>query len=281
MVDKDGNTNGTWSQSGAALTLRFPGNITYNGVVQGKNLAGTASNGKTTWTFNATNPAALAGSDWSGTETLASYGTLSFRFRNEGRAIMVDRDGDTPGFWKRDGDTITMEFGKTVTYTGTLKDSALSGNATNGAKNWTFAVSSSKRAHHWLRAARRWDALSSRRATSTGPSRSSTRRSRRSRREALIYDTGGRTPTTRSASTRRRSRTARPPSSSTRKSATRTTCAAWSCRSRASWTRRSRTTTRPCRSRRRTRTCSPTAAWPTLPRRTSRRRSRTTTPRSS
>jgi hypothetical protein len=87
-------------------------------------------------------PAAnLAGSTWSGSETLAGYGTLSFRFLNEGRVNMIDKDGDTPGTWRLDNKTVTMQFGRNVTYTATAEGNALRGSAGNGKTTGTFAVS--------------------------------------------------------------------------------------------------------------------------------------------
>lgn len=85
--------------------------------------------------------AGLEGSTWSGTETLAGYGDLAFRFQADGKATMTDKDGDTAGTWRRDGNTITLQFGASVTYTGTRQGGSLRGSAKSGDKTWTFAVS--------------------------------------------------------------------------------------------------------------------------------------------
>ncbi len=81
----------------------------------------------------------LDGTAWSGNETLIGYGALSFQFQAGGQAVMVDKDGNTPGNWNQDGNNVTLTFGP-VTYTGTIAGTTMQGSATNGKDNWKFTV---------------------------------------------------------------------------------------------------------------------------------------------
>ena len=78
---------------------------------------------------------------FSGRETLARYGTLSFRCYVGGRVQMTDNDGTTEGVWQQSHGIITLRFGSVV-YTGRVNGRAISGTAVNGAARWTFAVRS-------------------------------------------------------------------------------------------------------------------------------------------
>ena len=62
MFDVKGTMEGTWHKAGQATTLRFDdGRVTYSGAVRSSTLSGTASNGRTTWSFNVDAQAAFRG----------------------------------------------------------------------------------------------------------------------------------------------------------------------------------------------------------------------------
>lgn len=85
----------------------------------------------------------LANSRWVGSETLANYGRLEFRFQANGQVIMIDTQGSHPGTYTVQGNRVTLTFGGVV-YNGTLNGSTLSGfayNVGNAQQKWTFSVS--------------------------------------------------------------------------------------------------------------------------------------------
>jgi hypothetical protein len=78
---------------------------------------------------------------WSGVEGLAGYGKLAFRFLDDRRVVMEDRDGSTEGAWELKRNTVTLRFyNGSVVYTGTLRQAVLSGTATNGRTTWSWTV---------------------------------------------------------------------------------------------------------------------------------------------
>ncbi len=50
MTDTDGVTRGTYTQNGLTVTMTF-GNVTYAGDIRGDAISGTATNSRSTWTF--------------------------------------------------------------------------------------------------------------------------------------------------------------------------------------------------------------------------------------
>jgi S1-C subfamily serine protease len=52
MVDAQETSKGSFAHTGNNVTITFGGGVIYNGVVNGNNMAGNASNGKTNWTWN-------------------------------------------------------------------------------------------------------------------------------------------------------------------------------------------------------------------------------------
>lgn len=53
MTDAQGNAEGTWSQTGNAVTLRFfSGRVVYTGTLQGTTLSGTARNEQASWSWS-------------------------------------------------------------------------------------------------------------------------------------------------------------------------------------------------------------------------------------
>lgn len=77
--------------------------------------------------------------NWSGTESLAGYGKVSFNFQPGGNVTMIDRDGTTPGNYNQNGNNISLAFGP-VTYTGTVNGNTMSGTASNGQTTWTWSA---------------------------------------------------------------------------------------------------------------------------------------------
>jgi hypothetical protein len=81
----------------------------------------------------------LAGTTWSGTETLQGYDQLSFQLNAGGQAIMTDKDGNTPGTWSQVGNSVTLGFDM-VTYNGMIQGNRMQGNATNTKDRWNWTV---------------------------------------------------------------------------------------------------------------------------------------------
>ncbi len=84
----------------------------------------------------------IAGSVWSGTESLAGFGKLSFQFDADGKATMFDAKAKVFGKWSQAGNAVTISFTNCV-YQGTLQGKSLTGMAryTTGEANWTFTLS--------------------------------------------------------------------------------------------------------------------------------------------
>jgi hypothetical protein len=85
----------------------------------------------------------LANTTWVGTENLANYGRLEFRFQANGQVTMIDTAGSHPGTYVVQGNRVTMTFGGVV-YSGTLSGNTISGNANNvgnAQQKWSFSVS--------------------------------------------------------------------------------------------------------------------------------------------
>jgi S1-C subfamily serine protease len=80
----------------------------------------------------------LTGSTWSGNETLAGYGKLTFQFITNRDVIMLDNDGSTRGSFIHTGNTVKVVFGGGIVYTGNVNGNSMSGSATNGQNNWTW-----------------------------------------------------------------------------------------------------------------------------------------------
>ncbi len=83
----------------------------------------------------------LVGSLWTGSENLAGFGELSFRFEAEGKAVMKDAKTAVNGTWSQTGNQVTISFNNCV-YQGTLQDDKLTGTArySMGEAQWTFSV---------------------------------------------------------------------------------------------------------------------------------------------
>jgi hypothetical protein len=83
----------------------------------------------------------LAGSTWTGRETLVGYGALTFEFEDSGNVTMIDAKETVPGTYKRNGQSITLSFfGGQAIYSGRINGKTMSGTARNAARNWNWQV---------------------------------------------------------------------------------------------------------------------------------------------
>lgn len=78
---------------------------------------------------------------WTGSESLAEFGKLTFKFEADGQAVMIDARSTVNGAWTQDGDQVTITFANCV-YQGAIKGQTLSGNAhfVTEDRTWTFTV---------------------------------------------------------------------------------------------------------------------------------------------
>jgi hypothetical protein len=84
---------------------------------------------------------------FTGTETLAGYGKLSFAMYSNGRVVMVDAKSTMEGIWRQEGSQMTLAFANgSVIYTGTLSGNTLAGTATSpmarqeALRSWNWTV---------------------------------------------------------------------------------------------------------------------------------------------
>ncbi len=85
----------------------------------------------------------LTNTTWVGSENLANYGRLEFRFQANGQVTMIDAVGNHPGTYVVQGNRVTLTFGG-VNYNGTLNGNTISGyayNVGNAQQKWNFSVS--------------------------------------------------------------------------------------------------------------------------------------------
>jgi hypothetical protein len=83
-----------------------------------------------------------AAGTWSGSETLAGYGKLTFALHQDGKATMYDAKDTVQGTWSQNGNQVTIQVG--AVYEGTISGSILSGQGTGNASPWNFTVTKSK-----------------------------------------------------------------------------------------------------------------------------------------
>lgn len=153
MIDAKSTVNGSWTQAGRTVTIRF-GNCEYAGQLSGGDLDGTArsSDGSRSWPFrvhavDAARAAQPAQNDsakgtWVGTENLAGFGALTFVLGENGEMTMVDAKSTDRGTWTQTGRTVTIRFRNCV-YSGEIDGMVLQGTAqyTEGAQQtWSFRV---------------------------------------------------------------------------------------------------------------------------------------------
>ena len=81
------------------------------------------------------------GSTWVGSETLANYGRLTFRFSTGGRVTMIDARSTSNGTYTVSGNRVTLRFSSgRVVYNGTVAGQTMSGSAGNGRTSWRWSV---------------------------------------------------------------------------------------------------------------------------------------------
>jgi hypothetical protein len=90
------------------------------------------------------NVAVLAGTQWTGMETLANFGKLTFQFGTGQDVLMIDAQAQTKGNYSQNGNQVRITFSNCI-YSGMINGNVLSGTAqyTQGAtagQPWTFNV---------------------------------------------------------------------------------------------------------------------------------------------
>ncbi len=149
---------GTWQLKGQQLTFFENGRATMGGRLQ--------INSPTSWTLVSRNstqtftrfvprrnrqqqpvrrqPARpqVAGTTWSGNETLQNFGALTFQFQPNGTAIMIDTSGRSQGTWSVAGNRVTISFNNgQIVYVGTITGNTMTGEASNSnGGSWRFTV---------------------------------------------------------------------------------------------------------------------------------------------
>lgn len=83
----------------------------------------------------------LIGTAWSGRETLANFGSLTFEFEEGNRVTMIDAQDTVPGRYTRNGAAISISVynGQTV-YSGRINGKIMSGTAKGPRGSWTWSV---------------------------------------------------------------------------------------------------------------------------------------------
>lgn len=88
----------------------------------------------------------IAGTTWSGAETLADFDVLTCQFNAGGEIILIDAKnperGSVRGNWKQKGTTVEMRFPDCV-YRGCIDGNAITGTAEfndRGRPKWTWKV---------------------------------------------------------------------------------------------------------------------------------------------
>ena len=83
----------------------------------------------------------LIGTAWTGRETLAGFGDLTFEFEENNNVTMIDAQGANPGRYTRNGALITLTFldGKAI-YNGRINGKTMSGTARSPRGTWSWSV---------------------------------------------------------------------------------------------------------------------------------------------
>lgn len=144
MLDSRTVSDGVWRQNGNQVTLWFSaGRVVYTGTINGGELSGTAQNVCSCWSF-CVSSVAFSGPlqppiQWSGSENLCNYASLTFQLYPGGRAVMLDAQRMSEGIWLQNGQQMTLRFsGGRVVYTGTVFGNAMSGTASNQCTTWSW-----------------------------------------------------------------------------------------------------------------------------------------------
>ena len=79
---------------------------------------------------------------WSGNETLAGHGKVTFNTYPGGHAVMIDLKGTaSDGIWLQRGKEYILRFpAMKAAYTGTLNETTIVGTAAAGKSSWSFSV---------------------------------------------------------------------------------------------------------------------------------------------
>jgi hypothetical protein len=89
---------------------------------------------------------ALVNTTWTGRESLAGYGDLTFKFKPQGAVTMIDAKETRSGRFTLDGKDVKLTFfDGEVVYTGKLDGQSMSGIARNAGKAWTWEVTRQKK----------------------------------------------------------------------------------------------------------------------------------------
>lgn len=84
----------------------------------------------------------VAGTTWTGSESLAGFGALTFEFHRDGKAVMIDAQATVDGTWSQTGTQVTITFQNCV-YVGRIHGNVLSGNArytVGDPRDWGWSV---------------------------------------------------------------------------------------------------------------------------------------------
>ena len=78
---------------------------------------------------------------FTGNESLAGFGALTFEMFPGGRVVMTDAKGKSEGTWQQKGKQVTLRFAEgRVVYTGTMNDRNIIGTADNQTTGWSWSV---------------------------------------------------------------------------------------------------------------------------------------------
>jgi hypothetical protein len=86
------------------------------------------------------NVAGLAGTAWTGSENLGSYGKLTFRFAAGGRATMIDARSTVAGTFTINGNQVHITLPGIASYRGTINGTTFAGHGSDNTRTWSFSV---------------------------------------------------------------------------------------------------------------------------------------------
>jgi hypothetical protein len=83
----------------------------------------------------------LVGTTWKGNENLGGFGTISFQFLPNGKAIMKDAQRTVEGTYSLNEIQLTINLGQYATYQGALNGNIFSGTGQSATQSpWTFST---------------------------------------------------------------------------------------------------------------------------------------------
>ncbi len=86
----------------------------------------------------------LVNTTWNGSENLGGYGKLSFQFKANGQAVMIDAKNTIPGTYTVNGNQVTIALPGAAVYQGTVNGNVFSGTGKDNTRTWTFSVNLSR-----------------------------------------------------------------------------------------------------------------------------------------